>query len=207
MTTQHTPREGFVDSHANQTMNHIRSLPLRSGQPFNLLPLLNVHLRSKLHPILTLTVTSNTMASTLSRMTMRRAAPIVRAMHTTPTPLAALARRVPTPANKPTATASAPSRGDMNDIFNEVSPASRSSAPSSSTDSSGGGNVSPPLNALPGENYEPLPSVSDDGPNWSTSFAGMGSAAFPKESIEVLLRPLDPADIEIKPGESPTLTT
>ena len=39
------------------------------------------------------------------------------------------------------------------------------------------------------------------GQDWSTSFAGLGQEAFPKEVGEALLKPLAPADVEVKPGK------
>jgi hypothetical protein len=39
------------------------------------------------------------------------------------------------------------------------------------------------------------------GEDWTTSFYGLSAKPFAKEVADVLLRPLAPADIEIKPGE------
>ncbi|KAG0036264.1 hypothetical protein BGZ82_004482, partial [Podila clonocystis] len=41
---------------------------------------------------------------------------------------------------------------------------------------------------------------SEDGQNWTRSFAGMAIEPFEKEVADILMKPLDPADIEIKPG-------
>lgn len=39
------------------------------------------------------------------------------------------------------------------------------------------------------------------GEDWTTSFYGLSAKPFPKDVANVLLRPLAPTDIEIKPGE------
>eukprot|EP00158_Paraphelidium_tribonemae_P001809 Partr_v1_DN24836_c1_g1_i1_m29757 putative Mitochondrial genome maintenance protein mgm101 len=44
-----------------------------------------------------------------------------------------------------------------------------------------------------------LEDASDSTNCWSTTFRGIGSTAFPKESIDILLAPLEESDIEIKP--------
>lgn len=38
------------------------------------------------------------------------------------------------------------------------------------------------------------------GHNWSSSFFGLSTERFPKEIEDILLAPIDPEDIEIKPG-------
>lgn len=54
---------------------------------------------------------------------------------------------------------------------------------------------------IAGEQYTGL-GVGEAGElDWSTSFAGLGQRAFPKEVGEALLKPLAPADVEVKPGE------
>ena len=37
--------------------------------------------------------------------------------------------------------------------------------------------------------------------DWATSFHGISSAPFSEKAVETLMRPLTPAEIEIKPGE------
>jgi len=37
------------------------------------------------------------------------------------------------------------------------------------------------------------------GPDWTTSFQGLSERAFPDKAVEALLKPLEAADIEIKP--------
>ncbi|ORX40628.1 mitochondrial genome maintenance MGM101-domain-containing protein [Kockovaella imperatae] len=82
--------------------------------------------------------------------------------------------------------------------MDEFAPSRPSSSASKSTHSNG--QVSPPLKTVPGENSDPLPEVhSDNGTDWTTSFSGIGSAAYPRETIDRLLKPLNPSDIEIKP--------
>lgn len=39
--------------------------------------------------------------------------------------------------------------------------------------------------------------------DWSSSFHGLSARPFDKEVAQVLMRPLKPADVEIKPGERP----
>ena len=37
-------------------------------------------------------------------------------------------------------------------------------------------------------------------PDWSKSYFGLSTQPFPKEAAEILLAPVDPMDVEIKPG-------
>lgn len=76
---------------------------------------------------------------------------------------------------------------------------------------------SPPLTSLPsGPSTLPMaagigrqPDIQGELPvsastsemDWSTSFSGLGQAAFPPEVGQALLRPLDSADVEVKPGK------
>lgn len=46
-----------------------------------------------------------------------------------------------------------------------------------------------------------IPPVLAADQDWSASFHGLGAEPFPKEIADVLLAPLDPESIEIKPGE------
>jgi hypothetical protein len=43
-------------------------------------------------------------------------------------------------------------------------------------------------------------SIGDSPLDWSKSYHGLSSQPFPKESADVLMAPLDPLDVEIKPG-------
>jgi hypothetical protein len=74
--------------------------------------------------------------------------------------------------------------------------------------------ASPPLTSLPSKGYTPLPDATTQrspgisgevsapaGNDWSTSFQGLSERPFGKEVAEALLRPLDPEDVEVKPGE------
>ena len=45
------------------------------------------------------------------------------------------------------------------------------------------------------------PGPLDEHTDWSKSYSGLGTSAFPKEVTDVLLAPVDPADVEMKPGE------
>ena len=48
---------------------------------------------------------------------------------------------------------------------------------------------------------ETLPAAVDEsGTDWSRSFHGLSATPFPKEVADVLLAPIDPGDIEMKPG-------
>ena len=52
--------------------------------------------------------------------------------------------------------------------------------------------------------YSDLSTLSEldaSGTDWTRSFAGLSSSPFSKEAANVLLAPLDPLDVEIKPGE------
>ncbi|WVF73074.1 hypothetical protein IAT40_007893 [Kwoniella sp. CBS 6097] len=90
------------------------------------------------------------------------------------------------------------------DDYAHLSPSSPSSAPTPQ--------ASPPLTSLPGEGYQPLPtmegSASSQGSSlgqgqgiqdWSTSFSGLSERPFDRETAEALLKPLSPQDVEIKP--------
>jgi hypothetical protein len=49
----------------------------------------------------------------------------------------------------------------------------------------------------------PLPDAvgSDGTTDWSKSYSGLSTQPFAKEIADVLMAPLDPLDVEIKPGE------
>lgn len=50
----------------------------------------------------------------------------------------------------------------------------------------------------------PLPNASanDGATDWSRSYHGLSTEAFPPEVADVLLAPVDPLDVEMKPGTS-----
>ena len=65
--------------------------------------------------------------------------------------------------------------------------------------------------AKPAAATQPAPALNDtsalpdavgqDGTtDWSRSYSGLSVQPFPKEAADVLLAPVDPLDIEIKPG-------
>ncbi|OBA23817.1 mitochondrial genome maintenance MGM101 [Metschnikowia bicuspidata var. bicuspidata NRRL YB-4993] len=56
--------------------------------------------------------------------------------------------------------------------------------------------VAPGLSLHDSPVYEPHSASAID---WSDSFHGLGQAPFPKEASDILLAPLDPTDVEIKP--------
>lgn len=68
--------------------------------------------------------------------------------------------------------------------------------------------TSRPKYALPTESIESEDSATNNlteaTPNgqtdWSTSFSGLSQQAFSKEVADILLAPVDPLDVEIKPG-------
>jgi hypothetical protein len=57
-----------------------------------------------------------------------------------------------------------------------------------------------------GEAVEGAP-PGDGATDWSRSYHGLSVTPFPKESADVLLAPVDPRDVEIKPGSLPLLST
>jgi len=65
------------------------------------------------------------------------------------------------------------------------------------TSSDGDGNMNGNGNGFEGElRLEGQP----EGTDWSKSYHGLSSQAFSKEIAEVLLAPIDPLDVEMKPG-------
>jgi hypothetical protein len=98
---------------------------------------------------------------------------------------------------------------DLNSIAGYGGP-SKTASPSASTspssadiDPSAFVTVSPPLRHFPNDAYRPLPTAGqEEGVDWSTSFAGMSETPFPEKAEKVLMKALDPDDIEIKPGMS-----
>lgn len=45
-----------------------------------------------------------------------------------------------------------------------------------------------------------FPETGEEGINWSKSYHGLSEQAFSKETAEILMAPVDPLDIEMKPG-------
>lgn len=74
-------------------------------------------------------------------------------------------------------------------IVNGSSSAGPTSSPASNTSSSVGSASSATTSA-------PASNVSEE---WGTSFAGLGERSFSKEAIDVLMAPVNEADVEIKP--------
>lgn len=66
------------------------------------------------------------------------------------------------------------------------------SQPSSSSNKA----PSPAPNPYP----EAILEVPPTGTDWSKSYAGLSTEPFPKEHAEILMGPIDPMDVEIKPG-------
>lgn len=79
---------------------------------------------------------------------------------------------------------------------------------SGSSSSFGDVTPSPPLTNFPNDGYRPLPTTAagegvglgDTTSDWSTSFSGLSQQPFDREVAEALLKPLQVADIELKPG-------
>lgn len=83
-------------------------------------------------------------------------------------------------------------------LFATAAPASAESAPTpaAAKTTTAAASSSPPY-----PNESPDLYKSDGSPSdWSKSFSGLGAQAFPKEAADVLMAPLDPSDVEIKPG-------
>lgn len=111
---------------------------------------------------------------------------------------------------------STPAPSSSNPRTTPPTPAPRASASSMSNTRSSFGDInpSPPLTSFPNDGYRPLPTVAagegvgvslgDTTSDWSTSFAGLSQKPFDREVADALLRPLQVADIELKPGKSPT---
>ena len=62
----------------------------------------------------------------------------------------------------------------------------------------------PMLPIVPLEKFDsPLPDAvgMDGATDWSKSYFGLSSQPFSKDIAEVLMSPLDPKDVEMKPGE------
>lgn len=112
---------------------------------------------------------------------------------------------------------SAPSSSDSDFDYGSPSPAAQppssipttpdastyaSFTPPSYASSSSGGDAPLPevTGGIPGEVSAPA------GADWSTSFQGLSERPFSKEAIEHLLKPVDPADVELKPGTSKSLS-
>lgn len=76
----------------------------------------------------------------------------------------------------------------------------RATAPEANTVFPEQGTAHPPMAAT--EAPADAPANMGDSPlDWSRSYHGLGSQPFPKEVNEVLLAPVDPLDVEIKPGQ------
>ena len=92
------------------------------------------------------------------------------------------------------------------------SPSPRAARASASGSSSFGDvSPSPPLTSFPNDGYRPLPTtdagggvgLGDNTSDWSTSFSGLSQQPFDREVADALLKPLQVADIELKPGKLP----
>jgi hypothetical protein len=57
-----------------------------------------------------------------------------------------------------------------------------------------------PPSPSPNPYPESILDVPPTGTDWSRSYAGLSTESFPKELAEILMAPVDPMDVEIKPG-------
>lgn len=87
-----------------------------------------------------------------------------------------------------------------------AAPAKTSSTPTSSTPKASTSTTQSTTQPRPGDLKaglfdRPVPNSDPDGQDidWSTSFQGLADAPFSKEAAEVLMRPVDPNDVEVKP--------
>lgn len=76
------------------------------------------------------------------------------------------------------------------------SPSKPPSSPSKPTPPPPSKPTPPPPNPYP----ESLLDVPATGTDWSRSYAGLSTEPFPKDVAEILMAPVDPMDVEIKPG-------
>ena len=74
---------------------------------------------------------------------------------------------------------------------------------STNTESSPSSPSSAEASGIQGESGSALPHVvsADGATDWSRSYHGLSEKPFPTEVAEILMAPLDPADVEVKPGE------
>ncbi|VDB97163.1 unnamed protein product [Peniophora sp. CBMAI 1063] len=59
--------------------------------------------------------------------------------------------------------------------------------------------VDVPSESVPSSSALDSPLSADSGTDWSRSYHGLSSVPFPKEVADILLQPIDPLDVEIKP--------
>lgn len=52
-----------------------------------------------------------------------------------------------------------------------------------------------------------LEEPQENGHNWSSSFYGLSTEPFPKEVADILLEPINPDDVEIKPGKNSDISS
>ncbi|CAL1700275.1 unnamed protein product [Somion occarium] len=79
------------------------------------------------------------------------------------------------------------------EISSSEAPASQSEVEAATTNGNGNGTVPPLAADVFGAPTEP------GATDWSKSYSGLSQQAFPKEVVDVLLAPIDPLDVEIKP--------
>jgi hypothetical protein len=177
------------------------------------------HALSSTHPLkaTSSTAMSLTRSSTsLSRLTQT----LGQRYASTAGPTSSYPRKTSTPVRK-ASTPSTPSRASIsstpkapaaaNDLpppppsFEEISGLPRAaSTPASSASKfsrpTPGQTPPAPLTTFPDENYPGLPNV--EGADWSTSFSGLSAQPFDEKAAAILLKPVTPDEIEVKPGMS-----
>ena len=78
--------------------------------------------------------------------------------------------------------------------MSSTTPARTTTAPSPS-------NVKPYGDSSPALGDESGFLGNGDANDWSKSYFGLSTEAFPKEVADILLAPVDPLDVEMKPGK------
>lgn len=143
------------------------------------------------------------LTQTLSQRYASTAAPASSYPRKTSTPFRK-APASPTPSRASISSTPAPAAA-ANDLpppppsFEDIAGPARPAASSSKFSRAPPGQSPPaPLTAFPDENYTGLPNV--EGADWSTSFSGLSTQPFDEKAAAVLLKPVTPEEIEVKPG-------
>ena len=126
----------------------------------------------------------------------------------TPRPAAASTSSTSSTAGRgnPTIVDTLPNTADEIDVPPEAYSAQPESVPSSSTlAASSAVPAAPFVGGEFAESFSASGTPADPStPDWSKSYFGLSTQPFPKEAADVLLAPIDPRDVEIKPGASAT---
>ncbi|GKT94016.1 hypothetical protein Ct61P_11866 [Colletotrichum tofieldiae] len=144
------------------------------ASPFTLRPLLRVASRQSLTQTASITTTSRHMAAAAAATTTPR---------TTPAKSSTTSSYVRRPWLKPL----------LHDPLPEAPPAAYPSAPTATFASSGG----PPYQ--PQQQKQQQKQQQGQIIDWSKSYYGLGTQRFSKEVVDILLQPVNTADVEVKP--------